>query len=223
MGNKPPIYKRTGPWARFLTFRAKVVRRFRNTRYIHVNVFGNELGRHVKMHGVCRLVENRIGDYTYFGGDASVQHATIGKFCSIGPNFICGWGIHPTEGLSTAPMFYSTARQNGITLVNEDRFTEHLPVTIGNDVFIGANVMIMDGVTIGDGAVIGAGAIVTKDVQPYAIVGGIPAKVLRYRFAPQQIAALERIRWWDFSDHELKSVGEYFNDIDAFIEKYDKD
>ena len=118
-------------------------------------------------------------------------------------------------------MFYSTACQNGVSLVREDRFQEHAPVTIGNDVFLGAHVTVMAGVTISDCAVLGAGAIVTKDIPPYAIVGGLPAKVMRYRFGPQQIAALERIRWWDFPEEKLKAVAEQFNDIDGFIDRFD--
>ena len=99
---------------------------------------------------------------------------------------------------------------------------EHQPVTIGNDVFIGANVTILDGVTIGDGAVIGAGAVVSKDIPPYAIAVGCPIEIKRYRLTEKQIAAMERIQWWNWEEEKLKDVKNLFVDIDKFIAKYDK-
>lgn len=98
---------------------------------------------------------------------------------------------------------------------------EHQPVTIGNDVFIGANVTILDGVTIGDGAVIGAGAVVSKDIPPYAIAVGCPIEIKKYRFTAEQIAALQRIQWWNWDEERLKDVKEMFTDIDGFIDKWD--
>lgn len=164
------------------------------------------------------LEETSIGDYTYISTNSCIKKAVIGKFCSIGPNLVCGWGIHPTSGISTAPMFYSTLKQNGMTLSEVDKTEERKPITIGNDVFIGANVTILDGVTIGDGAVIGAGAVVSKDIPPYAIAIGCPIQVARYRFDEEQIDALKRIEWWNFTEEKLKDVERYFFDIDAFIE-----
>ena len=151
----------------------------------------------------------QLGDYSYFAKNAQVANTTIGKFCSIGPNFCCGMGIHPTDGISTHPMFY------------RGNFAEYKFVTIGNDVFIGANVTILDGVTIGDGAIIGAGAVVSKDIPPYAIAVGSPIQIKNYRLTEKQIAAMQRIQWWNWDDNRLKDVRELFNDIDAFITKYD--
>lgn len=159
-----------------------------------------------------------IGDYSYVAKNSHISMTTIGKFCSIGPNLVCGWGIHPTNGISTAPMFYSTMKQNGMTFSEKDKIAERKRITIGNDVFIGANVTVLDGVTIGNGAVIGAGAVVSKDIPPYAIAVGCPIQVVRYRFDEGQIDALRQIEWWNFSEEKLKEVEHFFFDVDAFIE-----
>lgn len=151
----------------------------------------------------------QLGDHSYFAKNAQVANTTIGKFCSIGPNFCCGLGIHPISGISTHPKFY------------RGRIDEHKPVIIGNDVFIGANVTVLDGVTIGDGAVIGAGAVVSKDIPPYAVAVGCPIEIKRYRLNDKQIAAMERIQWWEWDVEKLKNISGMFDDIDGFIEKYD--
>lgn len=168
------------------------------------------------------MSEVEIGNYSYISENSHISQAQIGKFCSIGPNFLCGWGIHPTNGLSTSPMFYSTKSQNGMTLSARDKIDERKNISIGNDVFIGANVQVLDGVTIGDGAIIGAGAVVSKDIPPYAIAVGSPIRILRYRFSESQIAAMQRIQWWNWDEKKLKDVESMFFDIDTFIAKYDK-
>lgn len=101
-----------------------------------------------------------------------------------------------------------------------NKVQERLPITIGNDVFIGMNVTVLDGVTIGDGAVVGAGCVVSKDVPPYAVVVGCPMKILRYRFPEETIAALLRIRWWDWPDEKLPEVEAMFFDVEAFVRRF---
>ena len=176
-------------------------------------------GKHTNVVYPCTIFDVILGDYSYIAKNSNITNTTIGKFCSIGPNFCCGMGIHPIEGLSTTPMFYSTARQNGITLATKNKISESERVTIGHDVFIGVNVTILDGVCVGDGSIIGAGAVVTKDIPPYAIAVGVPAKVVKYRFEKEQIDKLLKIKWWNFDDEKLKEVERYFFDIDLFIEK----
>lgn len=175
-------------------------------------------GRFTKLYRPYRIYDTFVGDYSYIARNALIDHTTIGKFCSIGPNFLSGKGLHPTTAVSTSPMFYSTARQNGTTFVTENKFEEVKRVTIGNDVFIGANVFVRDGITIGDGAIVAAGAVVVKDVPPYAIVGGVPAKILRMRMSDAQIEKMQKVRWWDFDESRLRIVAQHFNDIDGFLQ-----
>ena len=175
--------------------------------------------RHIFVCGPYSINEARIGDYSYIAYNSNISNTTIGKFCSIGPNFLCGWGIHPLDGISTSPMFYSTRKQNGMTLSKVDKIEERKQIVIGNDVFIGANVTVLDGVTIGDGAVIGAGAVVSKDIPPYAVAVGCPIKIVKYRFDDEKIEALKRIKWWEFDEERLKEVERFFFDVDGFIKK----
>ena len=176
-----------------------------------------EQGKNTKIYPPFFLHEVRIGDYSYIAKDSSISHCTIGKFCSIGPHFCCGLGIHPTTGVSTAPMFYSTAKQNGISLCSENKLQEFLPTNIGNDVFVGANVTVLDGVQIGNGAVIGAGAVVTKDIPPYGIAVGVPARVVKYRFEDTVIQRLQGKEWWNGSLEDIRRVERYFWDVEQFL------
>lgn len=162
--------------------------------------------------------ESTVGKCTYIACNSQISQTAIGSFCSIGPNFLCGWGIHPINGVSTSPMFYSTKKQNGFTLSNTDKIEERKQIVIGNDVFIGANVTVLDGVTIGDGAVIGAGAVVSKDIPPYAVAVGCPIRIVKYRFNENQIDALKKIEWWKYDEEKLKEVERWFFDVDGFIE-----
>ena len=174
-------------------------------------------GKHTKVYPPFFLHNVKLGDYSYIAKNANVSNCEIGKFCSIGPNFCCGLGIHPTDGISSSPMFYSTAKQNGVTLCKEDKVPEFAPTKIGNDVFIGVNVTVLDGVTIGDGAVIGAGAVVTKDIPPYAVAVGVPAEVRKYRFDEKTIGKMLELKWWENPDAILDSVEANFGDIQSFI------
>ena len=176
-------------------------------------------GNHTRVYPPFFLHDVTLGDYSYMAKNAQITHCKIGKFCSIGPNCCCGLGIHPTNGISTSPMFYSTAKQNGMTLCKENKVKESLQTTIGNDVFIGANVTILDGVNIGDGAVVGAGAVVTADIPQYAIAVGVPAKVVKYRFDDETIEKLLQDPWWDKGEEELKRVEKSFWSVDDFLKE----
>ena len=146
-----------------------------------------------------------LGERSYFARNASATNLKVGKFCSIGPNFCCGQGIHPTDGISTHPMFY------------RGKTPEYKQTIIGNDVFIGANVTVLDGVKIGDGAVIGAGAVVARDIPDYAVAVGVPARVVKYRFTDATIAKLQQIQWWNWDDSKLKQIKAQEFDVDTFV------
>jgi acetyltransferase-like isoleucine patch superfamily enzyme len=171
----------------------------------------------VTLYPPCKITSSTIGKYSYVSEGAKISFSDIGRFCSIGPGLLCGWGIHPLNGISTSPMFYSTRKQNGFSLSMADKIEERRKITIGNDVFIGANVTILDGVKIGDGAVVGAGCVVSKDIPPYAIVAGVPMQILRYRFEKEQVEELAEIQWWNWPDEQLKKIEQHFFDFEKFI------
>ncbi len=191
-----------------------------NVEHIEENVKRDDLTNIV---APSRIFNAEIGKGTYISVNSKISNAKIGKFCSVGPNFLCGWGLHPKNGLSTNPYFYSTAKQNGDTIADKDLFKEREFITIGNDVFIGANVTVLDGVTIGDGAIIGAGSIVSKSIPDYAIAFGNPIEVKKMRFNESQRKQLKKIEWWNFDNDKLKDVNTYFYDIDVFIKKHSID
>ena len=166
----------------------------------------SKIEKQTKLVHPFRLNEVEIGRGTYIASNSVISMTAIGRFCSIGPNFLCGWGIHPTTGISTSPVFYSTYKQNGYTYALTNKIEERKKIIIGNDVFIGANVFVLDGVTIGDGVVIGAGAVVSKDIPPYAIAVGCPIHIIKYRFPEEIREKLKNIQWWNFEENALLDV-----------------
>ena len=156
-----------------------------------------------------KLNNSHIGKYTRIGLYSEVTNATVGNFSVIAMDSVVGAGAHPTNLLSPHLIFYKKgAWQWHEEWVGKIDFNDNKPIHIGNDVWIGRRCIIMDGVTIGDGAFVAAGAIVTKDVPPFAIVGGIPAKVIKYRFPEEMIKRLMEIQWWNLPDEEItKRIG----------------
>lgn len=187
-------------------------------------VINSEISPFVSVYDRARVVESKIGSYSYVYEDSSVHRTEIGKFCSIGANCTFRLGIHPSKDyVSSHPIFYSTKKQVGISFSDADYFVEEKPVKVGNDVWVGTNAVIMDGVTIGDGAIIAAGALVTKDVPPYAIYGGVPAKLIRYKFDEKTIDFLLNFQWWNREEGWLKEHFKDFHDIEKFMAIYGND
>lgn len=179
---------------------------------------GGSLGKHVFLGREVYCSEVDLGDYSYIGSHSIVTMATIGKFCSIGHQVLIGVGTHPVKNaVSTHPAFYSPHPTCGISFVNERRFNERSKIRIGNDVWIGTRAVVLDGVTIGDGAIIAACAVVTKDVSPYTIVGGVPAKIIRTRFDEETIYRIRNSRWWDQDIDWLKEHANEMLDITSFM------
>ena len=135
------------------------------------------------VYGFSRLSGVKLGDYSYIGKKNILHDVTIGKFCSISDCCVIGLPGHSINTISSSPIFSFVKNGTKTTWISKDIPEEPIEVKIGNDVWIGYRAMIPSNVTIGDGAVIAAGAVVVKDVPPYAVVGGVPAKVIKYRFS----------------------------------------
>ena len=176
----------------------------------HSYIGGAVLGDYVRIYANSYVNSTSIGCCSYVGTGAVLDGVGIGKFCSIGPYCIAGCGEHPTDWASSSPVFFSTKMQCGISLSNDDSFEEKQPITIGSDVWIGARVFIRDGVNVGSGAILAAGSVVTKDVPDYAVVGGVPAKIINYRFTDDEIRELLQIRWWDWNLETLCAARHMF-------------
>ncbi len=171
------------------------------------------------------IIDNRlekIGRGTYINEVTRINGCkTIGRYCSISHNVKIGVGSHPKEWLSTSPIFYSKSRG----LIEDNLYEnskEDKDIIIKNDVWIGCNSVIMPGVIVGNGSIIAAGAIVTKNVPDYAIVGGVPAKIIGYRFENNIIEKLIQVEWWNKDIETLKKVVNEMSNINYIIRELNK-
>lgn len=161
----------------------------------------------------ARLVNSTVGKYSRIGINCKIVNTTVGNFTAIGENTVAGLGQHPTNYLTYHSIFYKKGNWgwHDDWVKYPEGFQENKPITIGNNVWIGTRVIIMDGVTIGDNSIIASGAIVTKDVPPYSIVGGVPAKVIKTLFDVEMRKRLDEIQWWNLSDAEITRCIDLFH------------
>lgn len=179
----------------------------------------SRISHKAKVYGHVQVTSSSMGDYSYIGRNSRIIHADIGKFCSIASETKIGMGTHTLDKISTSPIFTEAKNGTKHSWVKTSAVNPFKRVKVGNDVWIGVRTMVMGGVTIGDGAVIGAGSIVTKDVPPYAVVVGVPAKVIRYRFSQEQIEKLLSRPWWNLPIEQLKERIELFQSSDNISER----
>lgn len=165
-----------------------------------------------KVYSHSQIFASSLGRFSYVGPQSVLANCDVGAFCSIGPEVRIGPGLHPTNWISTHPAFYSQRMQAGLSFAETTKCTESLRTSVGADVWIGARVIVMDGVKIGRGSVIAAGAVVTKDVRPYAIVGGVPAQLIRQRFDAATISDLEDWEWWNLPLEDLRKLAKSFSE-----------
>lgn len=169
-----------------------------------------------KIESGSSFINSEMDKYSFCGYDCDIFHANIGAFTSIANDVVIGGARHPMEWVGMSPVFYA-----GRDSVIEKFATHQLPlsrnVKIGNDVWIGRSALILAGVCIGDGAVVGAGSVVTKDVPPYSVVGGNPAKHIKYRFDESLICKLIELQWWNFTTKQLAILGRHITNPDEFI------
>lgn len=202
--------------------------------YTGSKIVGSELGHHCIVGDFSRLTNSflsnyvkidrsnfilcsTIHDYSYTGSSTVIMHSTIGKFCSISWGVTIGPGEHDYSRISAHDFLYNP--RYGI-MPDEvappyDRYA--LSCDIGNDVWIGANVTVLRGVKIGNGAVVGANSVVTRDIPPYAIACGNPARIIKYRFPEHIISELQSLGWWDLPHETIKAAYDIFSTADISI------
>jgi len=197
------------------------------TPLIHptAEIHGSTLGRYTEIYERCHISESEIGDYSYVVRDSEIWCATIGKFVNIASHVRINAPNHPTWRATLHHFTYRAENYWPDAEPEADFFEwrrKHR-VTIGHDVWIGHGATVLPGVTIGDGAVIGAGAVVTRDVDPYTIVGGVPAVEIRRRFPKKTGRRLTKLAWWDWEHEHLRIALDDFRalDAEAFLDKYE--
>lgn len=186
----------------------------------HCFVADSNFGKNVNISSEVTLLSSEIGDYTYIGPGCVMSNVKIGRYCSIAPQVYIGLGTHPSRKfVSTHPIFYLNRPSLGWSIADRDYLSEFSPTVVGNDVWIGLRVAIRDGVTIGDGAIIGAGAVIVKDVPPYTIWGGVPARQIRERFSREEIDFLLTLRWWEKDEAWIRKNFRSLHDISTLMEE----
>lgn len=191
--------------------------------YFHDDViaYDSYIGSWTELGSGTRIMESTFGDYSYTAGDVSIIYADVGKFCSIASHSRINPGNHPTWRVTQHHMTYRRAQYGlGDNDTEFFQWRREQRCVIGHDVWMGHGALIMPGVSVGTGAVIGAGAVVTKNVEPFTVAVGVPAKPLRKRFPEAIVEALLRIAWWDWDRETLEARFDDLMNVEAFVEQY---
>jgi acetyltransferase-like isoleucine patch superfamily enzyme len=206
------LYGRRSPFdKRYLSLGAQVS----NGAHIDVN---STIDKNVALFDGATLINSSVGAFSYIQSDSIIVNASIGKFCSIAGDVKIGMAEHPLNWVSTSPIFYDMSQPLPMALTEEkNHFGQQIQTSIGSDVWIGQGVIVKSGVSISVGSVIGAGAVVTKDVAPYSIVVGNPARPIRQRFGQEMCDALSISKWWELDSEILRELSVFFKTPEVFL------
>ena len=190
---------------------AKFMKKVRGSAIVDSRIDGSS-----KVEAGSTIVNSTFDRHSFCGYDCTIINCSVGSFCSIANGVVIGGSRHPMEYASTSPVFLS--HKDSVKMkYSRHEYSLKLRTVIESDVWIGEMTLIKAGVKIGVGAVIGMGSIVTRDVEPYSIVAGNPARFIRKRFDDETIGALLELKWWTLPDSQLKEIAPYFNDVPKIL------
>jgi acetyltransferase-like isoleucine patch superfamily enzyme len=219
----------------FLIKRKRLIKKFNSHVHYFSYIENTNLEGSNKIGSMCKITNSEIGYGSYTGNKNILENVSIGRFCSIGHDIKIHCGQHPTQTfVSTNPAFYDplnpSLSKTKLSFVDKKIFpndrkynSNGRSLTIKNDVWVGNEARFMEGVTINDGAIIGSGSLVTKDIPPFAIAAGVPAKIIKYRFNETERNFLISLAWWDREIDWIRRHSEYFSDLNHLIKKIEND
>lgn len=198
----------------FIYFWSKILRKLRGAAIKNSKIHNSS-----KVEAGSQIFNVKMGKYSFCGYDCEISNCEIGSFTSIANGVVIGGGMHPMDWVGMSPVFYKGRDSVKAKFSEFDRKVVK-PTIIGNDVWIGRNALVKQGVNIGTGAVIGMGSVVTKDVPPYAIFAGNPAKFIRYRFNDDIIQRLLESCWWELDEKILSRAAKNIKDPESFLRNF---